>query len=75
MDNSFLETLPTSPGVYKMLDEEKNIIYVGKVIKNFNLPILIGLVQTLVVSILSIIGAILFEEIKIDGILKQTYLI
>ena len=30
MDNTFLDTLPTSPGVYKMLDEENNIIYVGK---------------------------------------------
>ena len=49
-----------------------HIIYVGKVIKNFNLPILIGLIQTFVVSILSLIGAIMFEEIYIDGILKQT---
>tara|TARA_B100000900_G_scaffold413639_1_gene438115 strand:+ start:104 stop:1882 length:1779 start_codon:yes stop_codon:yes gene_type:complete len=30
MDNSLLDTLPTSPGVYKMLDQENNIIYVGK---------------------------------------------
>ena len=50
-----------------------HIIYVGKVIKKYNLPILIGLIQTLVVSILSIIFAIVFEEIKIDGIFKQTY--
>jgi len=49
-----------------------HIIYVGKVIKNFNLPILIGLIQTFVVSILSLIGAITFEEINIDGIFKQT---
>ena len=50
-----------------------HIIYVGKVIKNFNLPIFIGLIQTLTVSILSLAGAILFEEINIDGIFKQTY--
>ena len=50
-----------------------HIIYVGKVIKNFNLPILIGLIQTLTVSLLSVLGAILFEEINIDGIFKQTY--
>ena len=50
-----------------------HIIYVGKVIKNFNLPIFIGLIQTLTVSILSLVGAILFEEINIDGIFKQTY--
>ncbi len=30
MDSVLLDSLPTSPGVYKMLDEEKNIIYVGK---------------------------------------------
>ena len=50
-----------------------HIIYVGKVIKNFNLPIFIGLIQTLTVSILSLVGAILFEEINIDGIFKQIY--
>jgi len=50
-----------------------HIIYVGKVIKNFNLPILIGLIQTLVVSLLSFLGAIVFEEISLNGILKQTY--
>ena len=48
-------------------------LYVGKVIKNFNLPILIGLIQTLTVSIISIIGAFLFEEININGIFKHTY--
>ena len=50
-----------------------HIIYVGKVIKNFNLPIFIGLIQTLTVSMLSLGGAFLFEEINIDGIFKQTY--
>ena len=30
MDDNLLKTLPTSPGVYKMLDEANNIIYVGK---------------------------------------------
>ena len=56
-----------------MINAGGDIIYVGKVIKNFNLPILIGLIQTLVVSILSVICAVLFEEINIDGIFKQTY--
>ncbi|MEE9546542.1 MAG: GIY-YIG nuclease family protein, partial [Hyphomicrobium sp.] len=27
---AYLETLPTSPGVYRMLDREGNVIYVGK---------------------------------------------
>ena len=30
MDKLFLNNLPSSPGVYKMLDVDKNIIYVGK---------------------------------------------
>ena len=30
MNKLFLDNLPTSPGVYKMLDINKNIIYVGK---------------------------------------------
>ena len=49
-----------------------HIIYIGKLIKIFNLPILIGLVQTLIVSSLSIIVAIFMEEITIDGVLRQT---
>ena len=49
-----------------------HIIYVGKIIKKFNLPILIGLVQTLVVSSLSFLVAVFFEEISVDGIFKQT---
>ena len=49
-----------------------HIIYVGKIIKKFNLPILIGLVQTLVVSSLSFLVAVFFEEISTDGIFKQT---
>ena len=49
-----------------------HIIYVGKVIKNFNLPILIGLVQTLIVSSFSFLVAILLEEISVDGIFKQS---
>tara|TARA_B100000965_G_scaffold242776_1_gene203780 strand:- start:364 stop:1260 length:897 start_codon:yes stop_codon:yes gene_type:complete len=49
-----------------------HIIYVGKLIKTFNLPLLIGLVQTLVVSFLSMLVAVFFEEIIISGIFKQT---
>ena len=30
MNKIFLDSLPSSPGVYKMLDIDKNIIYVGK---------------------------------------------
>ncbi len=30
MDKKFLKDLPASPGVYKMLDESKTILYIGK---------------------------------------------
>ena len=30
MNKLFLNNLPASPGVYKMLDDNKDIIYVGK---------------------------------------------
>ena len=37
-----------------------HIIFVGKIIKKFNAPILIGLIQTIIVSFCSIILAIIF---------------
>jgi len=48
-----------------------HIIYVGKIIKEFNTPILIGLIQTIIVSFCSIILAIVFEDIIIKNILEQ----
>jgi len=48
-----------------------HIIFVGKIIKEFNAPILIGLIQTLIVSLCSIILAIAFEDIIIKNILEQ----
>ena len=48
-----------------------HIIFVGKIIKEFNTPILIGLIQTIIVSFCSIILAIAFEDIIIKNILEQ----
>jgi len=48
-----------------------HIIFVGKIIKEFNAPILIGLIQTIIVSLCSIILAIIFEEIIVKNILEQ----
>tara|TARA_B100000579_G_scaffold204656_1_gene167286 strand:- start:1047 stop:1943 length:897 start_codon:yes stop_codon:yes gene_type:complete len=48
-----------------------HIIFVGKIIKEFNAPILIGLIQTIIVSLCSIILAIIFEEIILKNILEQ----
>ena len=30
MNKNFLKDLPTAPGVYKMLDESRTILYIGK---------------------------------------------
>jgi drug/metabolite transporter (DMT)-like permease len=49
-----------------------HIIFIGKFIKNFNLPLFFGALQALVVAILSIFFAILFETITIPNILNET---
>ena len=48
-----------------------HIIFVGIIVKEFNVPILIGLVQTLVVSICSLILALFYEEFILVNILNQ----
>ena len=48
-----------------------HIIFVGKIIKEFDAPITIGLVQTIVVSLCSLILAIIFEEFILINILQQ----
>ena len=49
-----------------------HIIFIGKFIKNFNLPLFFGAFQALVVSFLSIIFAIFFETITITNILNES---
>ena len=44
---------------------------IGIIIKEFNAPILVGLVQTFIVSICSLIPALIFEEFIWSNILSQ----
>jgi len=48
-----------------------HIIFVGKIIEEFDAPILIGLIQTIVVSFCSIVLALIFEEFVLLNIFKQ----
>ena len=48
-----------------------HIIYIGKIIETFDVPILIGLIQTFIVCIFSIIVALFFEEFILENILGQ----
>ena len=48
-----------------------HIIFIGKIIQEFDAPILIGLIQTIIVSTCSIILALIFEDFIIKNILDQ----
>ena len=48
-----------------------HIIFIGKIIEEFDAPILIGLIQTIMVSTCSIILALIFEDFIIKNILDQ----
>ena len=48
-----------------------HIIFIGKIIQEFDAPILIGLIQTIIVSTCSIILALIFEDFIIINILDQ----
>ncbi len=48
-----------------------HIIFVGKIIEEFDTPILIGLIQTIIVSFCSIVLALIFEEFILINILNQ----
>ena len=49
-----------------------HIIYIGKIIKIFNLPFFIALIQNLIVAVLSLILVLLFEEINFSKIKLET---
>ena len=49
-----------------------HIIYVGKIIKQFDLPFFIALIQNLIVATLSFILVMLFEEINLSKIKLET---
>ena len=48
-----------------------HIIFVGIIVKEFNAPILVGLIQTFIVSICSIFPALMFGEFVFSNILEQ----
>ncbi len=50
-----------------------HIIFIGKIIEEFDAPILIGLIQTIIVSTCSIILALIFEDFIIKNILDQKF--
>jgi len=43
------------------------------IIKRFNYPLIIGAIQTFIVAILSLIIAIIFEELILENILKEKF--
>ena len=49
-----------------------HIIYIGKIIKHFNLPFSIALIQNLIVAVLSFLLVIAFEEFDFDKIKLET---
>ena len=48
-----------------------HIIFTGKIIKDYNLPLTIGAIQTLIVALLSLFVALIFEEFTWSNILKE----
>ncbi len=50
-----------------------HIIYIGKLISEFNLPFFIALLQNLAVAVLSLIVVLIFEEIDFNKIFLETY--
>ena len=50
-----------------------HIIYISKIIEEFDAPILIGLIQTIIVSVLSLILASVYEDFNIEDILSQKF--
>ena len=50
-----------------------HIIFTGKVVENYNLPLTIGAIQTLMVASLSLIIGLVFEEFILLNILKEKF--
>ena len=50
-----------------------HIIFTGKIIKNYNLPLTIGVIQTLIVSSLSLFISLIFEDFIWINILKEKF--
>ncbi|MDA7572784.1 DMT family transporter [Candidatus Pelagibacter sp.] len=50
-----------------------HIIFTGKIIEKYNLPLTIGAIQTLIVASLSLIVGLIFEEFILINILKEKF--
>ena len=50
-----------------------HIIFTGKIVENYNLPLTIGAIQTLMVASLSLIIGLVFEEFILLNILKEKF--
>ena len=50
-----------------------HIIFTGKIIKNYNLPLTIGAIQTLIVASLSLFVGLIFEDFVWSNILKEKF--
>ena len=50
-----------------------HIIFTGKIIKKFNLPLTVGAIQTLIVALLSLIIGLIFEDFVWTNILKEKF--
>ncbi|MDA9604559.1 DMT family transporter [Candidatus Pelagibacter sp.] len=50
-----------------------HIIFTGKIIKNYNLPLTIGAIQTLIVAFLSLFVGLVFEDFIWSNILKEKF--
>ena len=50
-----------------------HIIFTGKIIENYNLPLTIGAIQTLIVASLSLLIGLVFEEFILLNILKEKF--
>ena len=50
-----------------------HIIFTGKIIDNYNLPLTIGAIQTLIVAFLSLIIGLIFEEFIWSNIIKEKF--
>ena len=48
-----------------------HIIFIGILVKEYNAPILVGLIQTFIVSICSLVPALIFEEFIFANIFDQ----
>ena len=50
-----------------------HIIFIGKIIKDYNLPLTIGAIQTLIVSLLSLVVGLIFEDFIWSNIIKEKF--